>query len=102
MAFRIGISRDYLVHEDRPAWPGLGVDGFEGATGLELEFLPEKIRTATPQILAPYDALISSTVHYTPESFMGLDRLAIIARFGVGYDTVNLEAATGAGVLVTI
>lgn len=102
MAFRLGISRDFLVRDGRPVWPGLGVDGFEGETGLEIEFLPEKVRIAEPELVDRYDAILSSTVRYTPGSFEGIERLALIARFGVGYDTVDLEAATRAGVLVTV
>jgi D-3-phosphoglycerate dehydrogenase len=102
MAFRIGLTRDYLVRNNRPAWPGLGVDGFEDETGLEISFLPEPIRLAPAALIDQYDALLSSTVRYTAESFAGVERLAVIARFGVGYDTVDLEAATRAGVLVTI
>lgn len=102
MTFRVGITRDYLVHDDRPVWPGLGVDGFEGEAGLEVEFLPEKVRRADRDLIDRYDALISSTLRYDEASFAGIERLLIVARFGVGYDTIDLEAATRAGVMVTV
>src|ERR1051326_4046653 len=94
MPFRIGLTRDYLVRDDRPVWPGLGTDGFEGEPGVEIEYLPEKVRLAQPEVIDRYDAIISSTVRYTRQSFEGVERLALIARFGVGYDTVDLDAAT--------
>lgn len=102
MPFRIGITRDYLVRDNQPAWPGLGVDGFEEEPDLEIEFLPEKVRLATPELIDRYDAILSSTVYYDETSFKGLKRLALIARFGVGFDTVDARAASRAGVLVTI
>ena len=41
-----------------------------------------------------FDALILLIPRIEPESFPEDGRLAIIARFGVGYDTVNVDACT--------
>src|SRR4051794_33022092 len=76
MPFRIGLTRDYLVDGDRPAWPGLGRDGFEDEPGLQIEMLPERVLKAPAALIDQYDALISSTVRYTPASFEGVERLA--------------------------
>jgi phosphoglycerate dehydrogenase-like enzyme len=56
----------------------------------------------TPAILERYDALISLFGRYTPASFTGVTRLAVIARWGVGYDMVDVPAATEADVLLAI
>jgi D-3-phosphoglycerate dehydrogenase len=37
-----------------------------------------------------------------PEAFSRLKQLRVVARYGTGYDNVNIEAATSAGVVVTI
>jgi phosphoglycerate dehydrogenase-like enzyme len=50
---------------------------------------------------AEADAIIAATDSYTPTVFKSLPNLKLIARCGVGIDSVNLPAATQAGVLVT-
>jgi D-3-phosphoglycerate dehydrogenase len=47
------------------------------------------------------DAVIASSDPYTPRLFTECPRLKIVARCGVGYDRIDLEAATQAGVIVT-
>lgn len=48
------------------------------------------------------DALVFAMEPVSAEALEKADRLRIIARPGVGYDTVDLEAATRKGVIVTI
>ncbi|MFM2218817.1 MAG: hypothetical protein RL240_3135 [Planctomycetota bacterium] len=50
---------------------------------------------------AESDAIIAATDSYTPIVFKSLPNLKLIARCGVGIDSVNLAAATQAGVIVT-
>lgn len=52
--------------------------------------------------LQSVDAVIASSEKYTPETLQSLPRLRVIARAGVGYDAVNVPAATECGVVVTI
>ena len=48
------------------------------------------------------DAVIASGEPYTPEVLTALPDLRVIARAGVGYDKVNIAAATQQGIAVTI
>ena len=52
--------------------------------------------------LEGFDALILLIPRIEPESFPSDGRLAIIARFGVGYDTVNVKACTDHGCALVI
>jgi phosphoglycerate dehydrogenase-like enzyme len=52
--------------------------------------------------LEGFDALILLIPRIEPESFPKDGRLAIIARFGVGYDTVNVQACTDHGCALVI
>ena len=52
--------------------------------------------------LEGFDALILLIPRIEPESFPRDGRLAIIARFGVGYDTVNVQACTDHGCALVI
>ncbi len=47
------------------------------------------------------DAIIAATDPYCAETFKALPRLKLVARCGVGIDSVDLNAASKAGVLIT-
>jgi phosphoglycerate dehydrogenase-like enzyme len=64
--------------------------------------LIEPVQEFTPAQLQRYDAVISLFERYTPDSLHGVERLAAIARWGVGYDMVDVPAATEADVLLAI
>jgi D-3-phosphoglycerate dehydrogenase len=52
--------------------------------------------------LAVCDATIASGEYYSPSVLAALPRLRVIARCGVGFDRVNVPAATANGIPVTI
>src|SRR2546430_1250528 len=53
------------------------------------------------QIASDADALLNCYVNLTPEFVSSLSRCRIIARYGIGVDTVPLEAATAKRIHVT-
>jgi phosphoglycerate dehydrogenase-like enzyme len=55
-----------------------------------------------PADIAPYDALILFGRYVTAATLVGADRLRLVARLGVGVDSVDVDACSRAGVLVTI
>lgn len=56
----------------------------------------------TIRVLQNATAVIAGGEHFTPEVIAALPRLRVIARAGVGYDRVNVSAATARGIAVTI
>jgi D-3-phosphoglycerate dehydrogenase len=100
--FRVGITRDFLAPDGKMPFADLGFDLLESARGVAYELFPEHRREVGPDQIAGYDAIVSLAPAYTRETFAGADRLAVIARFGVGYDMIDLAAATEAGVAVAI
>ncbi len=52
-------------------------------------------------VLAGYDAVIASTDSYTAGLMDACPRLKVVSRWGIGIDSVDLEAATQAGVVAT-
>ena len=52
-------------------------------------------------LLADCDGVIAGLDYYTAEVIEACDRLKVIARYGVGYDRVDLAAARAAGIVVT-
>ena len=54
------------------------------------------------ELLADASAVIASADPITRDVFARAPALRVVARFGAGYDAVDVEAATDAGVVVTI
>lgn len=70
---------------------------------IEWEYLPERVPALTAAHAAKYDAFCLMTARVTPETLSRADRrLKLVARFGVGYDSVDVPACTKNGVLLTI
>src|SRR5262249_23046498 len=73
--------------------------------GLEIVFPAEGAKLSDPAVLIDQlrgiDAVIASTEPYTP-AVLAASRLRVISRTGVGYDAVDVPAATRQGVVVTI
>ena len=100
--FRIGITRDLLNEKGEPLAPDVGLSLLDDAPHVEYEFFKEHRNPVTPDQLRDLDGVMSLAPRYTRESFEGVERLTVIGRFGVGYDNVDLLAATDANVAVFI
>jgi phosphoglycerate dehydrogenase-like enzyme len=98
MSFRVGVTRDIRQEDGTPT---LDVSPLDEA-GLGWDYLPEDVRVFGPGDLAGYDALVCFMPRVPREAIETADRLKIVARLGVGYDSVDVEACTEHGVLVTI
>ncbi|MBM3784492.1 MAG: dehydrogenase, partial [Acidobacteria bacterium] len=57
---------------------------------------------STPDVLDRYDAIFAMSTWFKAESVRGCRRLAIVARWGVGYDRVDTEALTENGIALAI
>lgn len=82
---------------------GGGIGLLENA-GLELRFraFPRGSGTgALIEHLRGCFAVLAAGHHYTDEVFAALPELCIVARLGVGYDSIDLAAATRHGVCIT-
>jgi len=101
-AFRVGLTRDFLRENGTVGWGDIGLEAFDEADGIEWEFMPENGRELTAEQVGSYDALILLSPHMGPATVEGADRLALLARFGVGYDNVDVGACTRNGVALTI
>lgn len=104
--FRVGLTRDFLRVDGSLAFGDIGLDLLERAPGVTWEFLPLAPTAATAELQAAqarnYDALLVLAPSVSAATLAGNDRLVLVARFGVGYDNVDVAACTQAGVLLTI
>jgi phosphoglycerate dehydrogenase-like enzyme len=70
--------------------------------GLEVEYLKSHPKEFSPEDIAGFDALAMLGGQVTAATLAGNERLALVARFGVGYDNVDVAACTANGVFLTI
>ena len=100
--FRVGITRDILDSRGEAAFGQAALKILEDAPNLEWEYLPVIVRELTPDHAARYDAVYVNLAR-TPGAAVGRAdcRLRVVARHGVGYDSVDVPAMTRAGIVVT-
>ena len=99
--FRVALSGDFRKADGSPVYPDFDLAPLKSAPGVEMEFLQpaDPIRA---DLVAEFDALILLTSRFQRASIHPNGRLAIVARFGVGYDTVDVDACTEAGIALVI
>jgi phosphoglycerate dehydrogenase-like enzyme len=102
MTFTVGISPDFLDSAGSNVWGDIGLAGLAEA-GLHWEYMLDKAPALTPAQMEQYDAILYAAPAVTAESFAGVvNPPLILARFGVGFDAVDLTACTAAGTVATI
>jgi D-3-phosphoglycerate dehydrogenase len=100
-AFRVGVTRDLLRPDGSLVFAPIGLEALD-QPGLVRSFLDEDRRELTPEQLGGLDALFHFSPVVSAASIEGVDRLALIARHGVGLDFIDLDACTERGIAVTI
>lgn len=100
-SFRVALSRDFLKPDGSLAFGDIGLDLLRDQ-GIAWEVLPEQVPELRGEEVREFDALLLLAPRVTAATLADPGRLALIARFGVGYDNVDVAACTGAGVLLTI
>jgi phosphoglycerate dehydrogenase-like enzyme len=99
--FRVALSGDFKKPDGSPAFPDFDLAPLEQNPAVEYQFIKAN-GVIQASDLEGFDALILLIPRIEPESFPRDGRLAIIARFGVGYDTVNVQACTDNGCALVI
>lgn len=102
MTFRVGLSADFRKPDGSPAYPSFDLSPLDTAQGVEWAYVPVTDGRITAADMAGLDALILLGARVDADSFPGDGRLAIVARFGVGYDNVDVPACDAHSVALTI
>ncbi|MBX3069464.1 MAG: hypothetical protein KF883_03050 [Thermomicrobiales bacterium] len=100
--FRVRYTSDFLTSDGRVGWGDIGLSRFDGIEGVDVSFLPPGDLSLDPSLAAGVDALAVLAPRITAAFLDNAPQLALVARFGVGYDSVDLEACTRNGVAATI
>jgi phosphoglycerate dehydrogenase-like enzyme len=100
--FRVGITRDILDSRGEPAFGRSALAILDDAANLAWEYLRGSVTDVDADLCARYDAIYVNSPRVPAAAVSRADcRLRVIARHGVGYDSVDVGAMTRAGVLVT-
>jgi phosphoglycerate dehydrogenase-like enzyme len=101
--FRVGLTRDFLTPSGELTMGDIGLRALESEPGVSAEFFHEYQPEVSAQQIADCDAVISLAPKYTRRTLEIPDlKISIVARFGVGYDMVDMEALTERDVILTI
>lgn len=102
MAFKLGLSKDLLDANGQPTFGPGPMSLLERKSGIDYEFLPDSVSEITPDIMASYDGLYINSPQVTAHSVSRADcRVKIVARHGVGYDSVDVKALADKGIITT-
>lgn len=100
--FRVALSGDFKQPDGSAAYPMFDLSPLHDASDIEVEYVDPVDGRMSAGSLVGFDALILLTPVFDANSLPSDGRLGIVARFGVGYDTVDVDACTEAGIAVVI
>jgi len=99
--FCVALTGDFTDADGRPKYRDTGLDVLDG-TGIELRRIAEHRPELGADQLAGMNGVIVLTPKVTAASLSQSTDLLAVARFGVGYDSVDVVACTAADVLLLI
>jgi phosphoglycerate dehydrogenase-like enzyme len=100
--FRVGLTRDLLTKDGKASFGGGPLALLDDDPRIEWEYLPESVGEISADIMARYDGLYVSSARVTAASVARADRrVKIVARHGVGYDSVDVAALAKQSVIAT-
>jgi phosphoglycerate dehydrogenase-like enzyme len=100
--FKVALTADFYGTDGKPKYKNLGLDTLSQTPGVSQQVLKELKRPIAADQLSGMNGVVVLTPSVTSETVAKADDLLVIARFGVGYDAVDVAACTKADVLVTI
>ncbi len=99
--FRVALSASFQSADGSPVYPSFDLSPLTDNADIEMFYLPAADPVSSRD-LEDADALILLSERFTADSIPAAGRLALVARFGVGYDSVDVDACTASNIAVTI
>jgi len=100
--FRVGITPDFFV-DAKGRFEAAIEEKLDGVTGLEWASMPPQPgHVGTADAIGQFDAIFCLKLDVDEESLRGIERTALIARWGVGYDNLDVDALTRHDVALAI
>lgn len=99
--WRLAVTGDYAEPDGSTIYGDIGLDEL-AAQGIEWEVIGEAGRELTAAELEGFDSLLLlGQIPVTAATLDGVTTLKHVARFGAGYDQVDLDACDERGIVVT-
>ena len=99
--FRVALSADFRKGDGSPSFPEFDLSPLRDHPDIDMFYLEPEPELSASQ-LTDVDALVLLTPRVGAASLTPNGRLAMVARFGVGYDNVDLAACSDHDVAVVI
>lgn len=100
--FRVGVTRDNLKPDGTAIFAAAALKVLD-APHIEWEYVAQNETEISPESASRYDAMCVMLGRVTRKTVSAPNRrLKLVARFGVGYDTIDVPACTEHGVILTI
>lgn len=96
--YRVAISGDFIKADGTRQFPSFDLAPLEDDPRIEVTIVPAVDRVMPAEGLEGHDALILLGSRFERSSVPADGRLSVVARFGVGFDSVDLDACTDAGI----
>ncbi len=100
--FRVALSSDFLNPDGSPAFPDFDLAPLAADDRIEIGYVDAVDDVLPASALESYDALILFAYQMRKKSLHPNGRLGVVARFGVGFDSVDVESLAAEGVATVI
>jgi len=100
--FRVSLTADFYDEGGQPKFADLGLGLFDEQDNINVSKFNEHRSEITSDQMVDCQGVIVLTPRVTADSLADSDNLLAIGRFGVGYDSVDVDACTSSDVLAMI
>ncbi len=102
MTFRIALTGDFYDDAGNIKFGDIGLDRLQNRPGIEMTRFAEHRPVIGPDQFGDANGVLVLTPRTTAATLANSDNLLALARFGVGYDNVDVAACTANDVVLTI
>ena len=102
MKFSVKWTADFIQEDGSTKFPDIGKDVLDSEPRVSQSFFESHQPEIAPDQIGDARALVVLTPKVTRDSLSESENLLAVIRFGVGYDTVDVDACTDANVLLGI
>ena len=100
--FRVALSGDFVKPDGSPTYPMFDLAPLTSNPKIEVGYVQPVDGVMPGRALSDYDAMILLAPKFNTSSIAKGGRLGIVARFGVGYDSVDVPACTAGDIALCI
>jgi phosphoglycerate dehydrogenase-like enzyme len=101
-SFRVALTGDFYNPDGSTKYPDIGLSVFRDAPQIQVRSFSDHRKQIAPDQIGDAHGVVVLTPAVTKEAVSQAKDLLAIGRFGVGYDSVDVQACTDADVVVYI